>query len=170
MKHSAIIQENLDKRKTKKEKCAYLLYAYKEWAIAIGIGFILVIIFVLLMGNTQTTDLTVRIISELPVSQDTIDEFSAEIQAELGEETTLDIQNFLAGNTDQEQMLTTQMTAQEIDLLALPEDPSDKVLAVVDGMIDENNIFTLDGYSFSSAFNAPHADKITNLKKGLHEK
>lgn len=34
MKHRPIIQENLDKLETPKEKISYLLYAYKEWIIS----------------------------------------------------------------------------------------------------------------------------------------
>lgn len=171
MKHSPIIQENLDKRTSRKDRLVYLLYAYKEWVIGISISVILIVTFTVSMLTTKRADLTVRVISDYTVAPETIQDLSNEIQENLAEEIDIDIQNYLIGSMDQQQVLSAQIAAKEIDLIIIPTSASEDVLTLTNEMSDEQNIFefsdSLQEFSVAKVANAPHTDLINDIKKAL---
>lgn len=171
MKHRPIIQENLDKETTKKGKILYLMYAYKEWLIGLGLTLVILFIFVFSMLATQKPDLSVRIISDQPVTIETLDHLSTFLQESSEDEILIDVQNYLVDNMDQQQILMAQMVAKEVDLFVIPNDSGEKVTSLVNEMIDEQNVFSLDGplsdYTVSTAINAPHEEQISFFKKAL---
>ena len=171
MKHSPIIQANLDKRTSKKDKLAYLLYAYKEWVIGISISLILIVTFAVSMLTNKRADLTVRVISDYTVAPETIQNLSNETQENLAEEIVIDIQNYLIGNMGHQQVLYAQIAAKEIDLFIIPTTASQDVLALYDEMTDEQNIFEFSEpqqeFSVAKVANAPHTDLINDIKKAL---
>ena len=168
MKHKPIIQANLDKLTTKKEKITYLLYAYKEWLIGLSISLIAVVSIGLSIANRQMPDFTVRFLTEEPVGEETMAAVKAAIQEVTGTDTLLDVQNYLVGSPEQVQMLLAQTAAKDIDVIVSVKNPSIKAESYLKDLAEERNIFTLDvpgDFVYSSVFRAPHPDLIAALKK-----
>lgn len=164
LKHSPIIQANLDKRTTKKEKIAYLMYAYKEWLIGLLIGLFIIIVFSYSMLTNQTPDLNIRIISDHPLTIETIENITANIQDKLDEELLIDVQNYQVNNMDHKQVLMAQMAAKEVDLFILPNEASSEANAMVGEMSEGQITFPLDdSYTIYQAIHAPHEAVISSL-------
>lgn len=169
MKHSTIIQQNLDKRSTKKEKIHYLIYAYKEWIVGLGIGIMTLVILLFSVLTANSVDLSIRIISDSPVTLETIEGLSDEIKKELHPEINIDIQNYIVDDMEQQQILLAQMAAKEIDLFIIPTESSESVYSLVNDMIDSQVTFSMNtpysDFSIFQAINAPNEETISSLKK-----
>src|SRR5574344_2668255 len=124
MKHRPIIQENLDKLETPKEKISYLLYAYKEWIISIAIILIFTISIAFSVLFKEEPDLTIRLVSDVPISEQTLEGIKSQLIEQLDEPVAIDLNNFYS--MEQFQVLTVQLAAQEIDFVAFPENLSDE--------------------------------------------
>lgn len=169
MKHSPIIQENLDKRETKKEKISYLIYAYKEWVIGGVIALICLFIFAFSMLTNQKADLVVRVISEQPVPANTLNDISDEIERQLDENITIDIQNYLMNSMEQKQVLFAQIAAKEVDLFIVPDSVSEETTTFVDEMIEKNEKFNLNDslneFNVYPVINSTRTERIDKLKE-----
>lgn len=165
MKHSKIIQENLDKRDSPKEKVNYLIYAYKEWLIGISLAIIILLVFIFSINNATRPDLSIRVITDSPISSEKMDTLSKEISSHLPDETVIDIQHYLIGGTEQQQVFMAQVAAKEIDFLVTEENSSNEVQLLVNEMSDPEERFTVSDFVFSPLLNAPHLDSIEILKK-----
>lgn len=164
MKHSKIIQENLDRRDSKKEKFNYLIYAYKEWLAGISIVMITLLVFVFSVNNVTRPDLSIRVITDTPISNKNMDALSENIAANYPKETVIDIQHYLIGGTEQ-QVLMAQVAAKEIDFLVTEEGSSKEVQLLVNEMSHPDEQFSINNFVFSPLLNAPHLDHIEILKK-----
>lgn len=165
MKHSKIIQENLDRRNSKKEKLNYLIYAYKEWLIGISLATIILLVFIFSINNVNRPDLSIRIITDSPISSEKIDILSKEISSNFPDETIIDIQHYLIFGTEQQQFFMAQVAAKEIDFLVTEENSSSEVQLLVNEMSHPDERFSISDFVFSPLLNAPHLDKIETLKK-----
>lgn len=165
MKHNKIIQENLDKRDSKKEKLNYLIYAYKEWLIGISLATIIMLVFIFSINNVTRPDLSIRVITDSPISSEKIDALSKEVSSHFPDETIIDIQHYLIGGTEQQQVFMAQVAAKEIDFLVTEENSSNEVQLLINEMSDSNERFSINSFVFSPLLNAPHLDSIETLKK-----
>lgn len=165
MKHSKIIQENLDRRDSKKEKLNYLIYAYKEWLIGISIATIILLVFIFSINNVTHPDLSIRVITDAPISSENMDALTKEIASSYPDETIIDIQHYLIGGTEQQQVFMAQVAAKEIDFLVTEENSSKEVQVIVNEMSNPDERFSIGNFVFSPLLNAPHLDQIEILKK-----
>lgn len=165
MKHSKIIQENLDRRDSPKEKINYLIYAYKEWLIGISLAIIILLVFIFSINNVTRPDLSIRVITDSPISSEKINALSKEVSSHFPDETIIDIEHYLIGGTEQQQVFMAQVAAKEIDLLVTEENSSDEVQLIINETSDPNERFSVNDFVFSPLLNAPHPDSIETLKK-----
>ena len=141
MKHRPIIQENLDKLETPKEKISYLLYAYKEWIISIAIILMFIISIAFSILFKEEPDLTIRLVSDVPISEQTLEGIKSQLIEQLDEPVAIDLNNFYS--MEQFQVLTVQLAAQEIDFVAFPENLSDETFQLQIENVQEPSDFSL---------------------------
>lgn len=165
MKHSKIIQENLDRRDSPKEKINYLIYAYKEWLIGISLAIIILLVFIFSINNVTRPDLSIRVITDSPISSEKIDALSKAVSSHFPDETIIDIEHYLIGGTEQQQVFMAQVAAKEIDLLVTEENSSDEVQLILNETSDPDERFSVNDFVFSPLLNAPHPDSIETLRK-----
>ncbi|MGX7076334.1 hypothetical protein [Globicatella sanguinis] len=141
MKHSPIIQENLDKLETPKEKISYLLYAYKEWIISISIILIFTFSIAFSILFKEEANLTIRIVSDVPIAEQTLEGIKSQLNNQFEEPIAIDLNNFYS--MDQFQVLTVQLVAQEIDFVVFPENLSDETFQLQIENVQEPSVFSL---------------------------
>lgn len=141
MKHRPIIQENLDKLETPKEKISYLLYAYKEWIISIAIILMFIISIAFSILFKEEPDLTIRLVSDVPISEQTLEGIKSQLIEQLDEPVAIDLNNFYS--MEQFQVLTVQLAAREIDFVAFPENLSDETFQLQIENVQEPSVFSL---------------------------
>lgn len=141
MKHRPIIQENLDKLETPKEKISYLLYAYKEWIISIAIILMFIISIAFSILFKEEPDLTIRLVSDVPISEQTLEGIKSQLNDQFEEPVAIDLNNFYS--MEQFQVLTVQLAAQEIDFVVFPENLSDETFQLQIENVQEPSVFSL---------------------------
>lgn len=155
MKHSPIIQENLDKLTHPKDKLRYLFYAYKEIIIGIAIFLVFAISITTSILFKNEADLTLRIVSDVPLATETMDGLKSQLSEKLSPNTKIDMNNFYS--TDQLNVLMVQLAAQEIDYIVLPENLSDETYQLQIENVQQPAAFELTQddlpYTFYKPFN-----------------
>lgn len=142
MKHSPIIQENLNKLETPQEKMRYLLYAYKEWIISIAIILIFSVSIATSILFKEEPDLTVRVVSDVPLSEQTLEGLKTQLNQQATEPIAIDMNNFYS--LDQFNVLMVQLAAQEIDYVVFPENISEETYQTQIENVQEPSVFALN--------------------------
>lgn len=165
MKHSPIIEENLDKLETPKEKISYLLYAYKELIISVAIILIFTISIAFSILFKEEANLTIRIVSDVPIAEQTLEGIKSQLNDQFEEPVAIDLNNFYS--MEQFQVLTVQLAAQEIDFVVFPENLSDETFQLQIENVQEPSVFSLKQdelqFNFYKAFSKtenPFAEQI----------